>query len=58
MQYQSYDLGHLNGGDVIEAALNGNSANVKLMDSSNSSNYRSGRPRRYFGGHIKLFFIK
>jgi Domain of unknown function (DUF1883) len=54
MQYQSYDCGQLNIGEVIEVTLMGNSANVKLMDSSNFSNYRSGRPHRYFGGHVKL----
>lgn len=52
MQYQSYDLGQLKGGEIIEVTLKGNAANVKLMDSSNFSNYKSGRPHTYYGGHV------
>jgi len=52
MQYQSYDLGQLNGGEIVEVTLRGNSANVKLMDSSNFSSYKSGRRHTYYGGHV------
>jgi hypothetical protein len=52
MKYQSYDLGQLEGGETIEVTLSGNSANVKLMDSSNFSNYKSNRSHKYYGGHI------
>ncbi len=34
MKYQSYDLGQLKGGEIVEVTLKGNAANVKLMDSS------------------------
>lgn len=52
MQYQSYDLGQLNGGEIVEVTLKGNAANVKLMDNSNFSSYKSGRRHTYFGGHV------
>lgn len=52
MKYQSYDLGQLHGGEIVEVTLKGNSANVKLMDSSNFSSYKSGRRHTYYGGHV------
>lgn len=53
MQFTHYDLGYLNRGDVVEIVLAGSAANVRLMDSSNFSNYRSGRAHRYTGGLAK-----
>lgn len=53
MQFQYYDLGHLNGGEVVEVVLSGNVANVRLMDSSNYSNFRNGRRHAFYGGHAK-----
>ena len=52
MKYQSYDLGRLQGGEIIEITLSGNSANVKLMDSSNFLNYKAKRKHTYYGGHV------
>jgi len=52
MKYQSYDLGHRQGGEIVQVTLKGSSANVKLMDSSNFSNYKSGRRHTYYGGHV------
>lgn len=52
MKFQSYDLGQLKGGEIVEVTLRGNSANVKLMDSSNFSSYKSGRRHTYYGGHV------
>jgi hypothetical protein len=52
MQFQQYDLGSLNGGEVVEVILQGNAANVQLMDSSNFQNYKSGRKYTYYGGHV------
>ena len=52
MQFQQYDLGQLNGGEIVEVTLSGNSANVKLMDSSNFQNYKSGRRHTFYGGHV------
>lgn len=51
MRYTSYDLGTRKQGEIVEITLSGNSANVKLMDSSNFSAYKSGRRHRYTGGH-------
>lgn len=39
-------------GDVIEVTLD-RQANVRLMDGSNFSNFRSGRRHRYVGGLAK-----
>lgn len=52
MQYQSYNLGHLKGGEIVEVTLKGSAANVKLMNSSNFSSYKSGRRHTYYGGHV------
>lgn len=53
MQFQYYDLGHLNGGEIVEVILSGNAANVRLMDSSNYGNFKSGRRHTFYGGHAK-----
>ncbi len=52
MNFQEYDLEQLHGNEVMEVTLQGNAANVKLMDSSNFQSYRSGRRHTYYGGHI------
>ncbi len=52
MQFQQYDLGQLNGGEIVEVTLKGNAANVRLMDSSNFQSFKSGRRHNYFGGHV------
>jgi hypothetical protein len=52
MKFQKYDLGYRQGGEIVEVTLQGNAANVRLMDSSNFQNYRSGRQHRYTGGHV------
>ncbi|KAA6310142.1 MAG: putative molecular chaperone Tir, partial [Streblomastix strix] len=55
MNFQRYDLGQLHGGEIVEVTLNGNAANVKLMDSSNFSSYKSGRRHTYYGGYVTHF---
>jgi len=50
MNFQHYDLGHLSGGEVVVVTLSGSAANVRLMNSSDFSSYRSGRRHSYFGG--------
>jgi len=37
--------------DAIEVSLDGNAANVMVMDSSNFSSYRRGGRFHYYGGH-------
>lgn len=53
MQFVHHDLGHRQRGDIVEVSLSGNAANVRLMDSSNFSSYKSGRQHRYYGGLVK-----
>lgn len=50
MQYTVYDLKNCQRGERIQVTLQGNAANVRLMDSSNYNNYRNGRQHRYYGG--------
>lgn len=51
MNFTHYDLGVLGGSEIVEVSLDGNAANVRLMDSSNFSAYRAGRQHHYYGGH-------
>jgi len=53
MQFIQHDLGYRQGGEIVEITLSGNAANVRLMDSSNFSNYKSGRQHRYYGGLVR-----
>lgn len=52
MKYLVYDLGNLKGGQRVQVTLSGSAANVRLMDSSNFSSYKSGRSHRYTGGLV------
>ncbi|GIW41971.1 MAG: hypothetical protein KatS3mg076_2548 [Candidatus Binatia bacterium] len=53
MQFIEHDLGYRQGGEIVEVTLSGNAANVRLLDSSNLSAYKSGRRHRYYGGLAK-----
>ncbi len=53
MNFTHYDLGHKSRGEIIEVTLSGSAANVRLMNSSNFSSYRSGKSHRYIGGLVK-----
>jgi hypothetical protein len=50
VNFTHYDLGVLDGSEIVEVSLDGNAANVRLMDSSNFSAYRAGRQHRFYGG--------
>ncbi|MBU1334412.1 MAG: DUF1883 domain-containing protein [Alphaproteobacteria bacterium] len=50
MQFQHYNLGHLNAGDVVVVTLQGSAANVRLMQSSDFNSYKAGRRHNYHGG--------
>jgi len=52
-QFTQYSLGHRKSGEIIQVNLSGSAANVRLMDSSNFQNYKSGRQHRYYGGLAK-----
>ena len=53
MQFVHHDLGNRSAGDVVEIALSGNMANVRLMDSTNFQSYRNNRQHRCIGGLAK-----
>lgn len=53
MDFVHHDLGRRNRGEIVEISLNGNAANVQLMDSSNLSRYKRGQNYRYTGGLAK-----
>ena len=46
MKYNYYQLGHQQRGNVVEVALSGSAANVRLLDSANYQSYRSGRKHK------------
>ncbi|MGC4031489.1 MAG: DUF1883 domain-containing protein [Tepidisphaeraceae bacterium] len=50
MNFQHYDLGYRQAGEIVQVTLSGNAANVRLMDSSNLSSYKSGRRHTFYGG--------
>ena len=50
MKFTHHDLGNLSRGTTIEVTLQGNAANVQLLDSSNFQNYKAGRRYKYSGG--------
>lgn len=50
MKFSHYDLGHVERGSVVVVTLQGSAANVRLMDSSNFSSFKSGRRHHYHGG--------
>ncbi|MBK7032620.1 MAG: DUF1883 domain-containing protein [Ignavibacteria bacterium] len=52
MQFIHNDLGQRQRGEIVEVTLS-SGANVRLMDSSNFSNYKNGRTHRYIGGLAK-----
>jgi hypothetical protein len=58
MSFTHYDLGNLDKGRVVEITLQGNAANVQLLDSTNYNNYKNGRQYRYIGGLAKQSPIK
>lgn len=53
MQFNYYDLGHVERGRIVEITLQGSAANVRLMDSSNYQNFKNGRQHRCVGGLAK-----
>jgi len=50
MQFIHTDLGQRSRGDIVQFTLSGNSANCRLLDSSNFSSYKNGRQHRFHGG--------
>lgn len=52
MKFIHNDLGFRNKGEIVEITLS-SGANVRLMDSSNFSNYKNNRQHKYYGGLAK-----
>lgn len=52
MQFIHNDLGNRQAGEIVEVTLT-SGANVRLLDSSNFSSYKSGRQHRFIGGLAK-----
>ena len=50
MQFNHWNLGYQNQGDIVVVNISGNAANVRLLDSTNFQNYKSGRRHNYYGG--------
>lgn len=49
MKFIHNDLGYRKGGEIVQITLS-SGANVRLLDSSNFSSYKSGRRHTYIGG--------
>jgi hypothetical protein len=58
MQFVHHDLGQRDSGDIVEITLQGNAANVRLMDSSNFQSYKNGRNYRCYGGLAKQSHVR
>ena len=52
MKFIHYDLGNKSKGETIQVSLT-NGANVRLLNSSNFTNYKNGRKHTYYGGLAK-----
>ena len=50
MRFNHYNLGHVAKGTVVVVSLQGNAANVRLMDSTNFNHYKAERRHKYQGG--------
>ncbi len=48
--FTHYSLGHVERGSVVEVTLDDSAAKVRLLDSSDFSNYKNGRRHSYIGG--------
>lgn len=53
MNFTHYNLGYVERGSVVVVTLQGNAANVRLMDGTSFSSYKAGRQHRYIGGLAK-----
>ncbi len=60
MNFQDWDLGYQDRGRAVLVRLSGDAANVRLLDDTNFSYFRTGRGHRAIGGYytqspIRLF---
>ena len=52
MDYRYFDLKNRKKGEIVVVTLQGDSMNVRLLDSTNLSLYKRGKKHRYYGGHV------
>lgn len=52
MDYLYFDLQSRKKGEIVVVTLQGDSMNVRLLDSTNLSQYKRGKKHRYHGGHV------
>lgn len=57
MNFLKWDLGQRSRGEIVEVTLT-SGANVRLLSSSEFSNYRNGRRHRYIGGLAKQSSVR
>jgi hypothetical protein len=53
MTFLHNDLGRVSRGTIVVADLEGTEANVRLLDDTNFSRYKSGGQHRGLGGHYR-----
>ncbi|WP_197503226.1 DUF1883 domain-containing protein [Mycobacterium sp. 1245111.1] len=53
MEYLKFDLGYLDRGSIVRVTLEGNAANVRLLDRTNLGYYQRGASHRCWGGHYE-----
>jgi len=51
IQYQYYDLGDVQSGQIVEVGL-GYAANVRIMDHLNYDKFQEGKAHQYLGGYV------
>lgn len=52
MNFTHYDLKQCQKGQAVEVTLQGNAANILLLDNLNFQKYRNGKDYKYYGGHV------
>jgi Domain of unknown function (DUF1883)/TIR domain len=52
------DLGHLKGGELVQVVLQGDAANVRLLDSTNFAAFKRGARHRAIGGHARRSSVR
>jgi len=53
-KYIHKDLGELKEGLIVEVSLEGNGANVRLLDAYNFAKYQKGEACQFIGGAVRV----
>lgn len=51
MEFNHYDLGFQDKGNIVKVHLEGTECNVILLDNNNFRRYKNGDSCNYYGGH-------